>query len=135
MTDYCGVTGYCAAHLPAGAETDGVMRLLRLGAKFDRRMGKQPGYLHHYLVGMVGGMDGRPSFEKLLDELTLAAQRRDCSDGRHEPIERVSRSMEVLIYHDPIYGEKEIDFCTLRNRLTAAKKALKNKLFTASPKP
>lgn len=129
-----GATGALVKHVPPGDTRDEIMMLVRLAIPFARQQcGKRHGYLHHYLVGMVGGMDGRPSFEKLLDELTLAAQRRDCSDGRHEPIERVSRSMEVLIYHDPIYGEKEIDFGTLRNRLTAAKKALKNKLFTASP--
>lgn len=115
-----GVTGYVAAHLPPGAETETVLRIIRLGVKFDRREGRQPGFLHKYIAGIVAQIPQKPTFEKLLTALELEAVRRD--RGEKSPVEHVSRSFEFVRYHDPRHGEKEITFGTLRGYLTAAKK-------------
>lgn len=121
MSDFIGATGYVAQHLPPGAETDTVLRLLRQGIKFDRRDGRRPGELHRYIVGIVAQIPQKPTFEKLLVSMELEAVRRD--RGEHSPIERVSRSFEIIKFHDK-KGVHEIPFATLRNCLTFAKKKI-----------
>lgn len=114
-----GATGFAAQHLPPGEQTETVLRIIRLGVKFDHRMGKQPGYLHRYITNLVGQIP-KPTFSKLLTALELEAINRD--QGEKSPVERVSRSFEFVRFHDPRHGEKEITFGTLRDYLTAAKK-------------
>ena len=131
-----GATGALVEHVPPGAARDELLMLIRLGIPFARQqqIGKCHGFLHNYLVEIVPKLD-KPTFKNLLDELRLATKRREGDDGRHEPIERVSSSMGCVIYHHPRLGEQEIPFSTLRNRLTAAKKELKNKKFPLTPNP
>lgn len=117
---FVGATGFAAQYLPPGAETDDVMRLLRQGVAFDRREGKRPGFLHRYIVGIVAQIPQKPTFERLLTALELEAVRRD--RGEKSPIERVSRSFEIIKFYHPKKGELEIPFTTLRGYLTAAKK-------------
>lgn len=122
MADYCGVTGYAAQHLPPGAETESVLRIIRLGVKFDKREGRQPGYLHKYITNLVGQIPQKPTFEKLLTALELEAINRD--QGEKSPVERVSRSFEFVRYHDPRHGEQDVSFRMLREYLTIAKKEI-----------
>lgn len=120
MLKPCFATGYAAQHLPSGDETETVMRLLRLGVKFDRREGKRPGYLHKYITNLVAQIPQKPTFEKLLVALELEAVRRDQDED--SPVSRVSRSFEIMKFHHPKKGELEIPFGTLRNYFTAVKK-------------
>jgi len=123
---FAGATGALVEHVPPGAARDELMLLVRLGIPFAKRhlMGKQCEFLHNYIVEIVKNMKGRPTYENLLDELMLAADRRNESDGRQEPVESLSRSYELLTYHHPRDGRQQVTFGTVRNRLTAAKKEL-----------
>jgi len=121
----CTATGAVDYYFPPGDKRDHVMGLVRLGQAFGRQhCGRKPGFLHHYICGIVAGME-KPTFANLLAELDLAAARRDAGDD-HEPIERVSRSFELLTFHDPRAGRCQIALGTLRDYLTAAKKAKTN---------
>lgn len=125
-----GATGALVENFPPGAVRDEILMLVRTGIPFARQQcGKRPEFLHNYLVSLIPKLD-TPTFENLLHELRLSAQRRDAGDDS-EPIERVSKSMECVIYHHPKKGRCEIPFSTLRNKLTDAK----NKQFTATPNP
>ena len=119
-----GATGALARFVPEGAERDELLGLVRIGIKFAQQQhaGRRPGFLHHYLVGLVGRMGEPATFERLLAELQVDAARRN----RHgeSPIEHCSRSMEVLIYHDPKRGRLEIGFPSLRNALTKSKREI-----------
>lgn len=120
MIELCTATGVAAAYIPPGKQRDQVMYLIRLGLPFRaQHVGRRPGFLHHYICGIVAGME-KPTFTNLLAELDLAAARRDAG-GDREPIERVSRSFQLLTYHDPRAGRIQITFGTVRNYLTAAK--------------
>ena len=117
----CTATGSVDYYFPPGDKRDHVMGLVRLGQVFERQhCGRKPGYLHHYICGIVAAME-KPTFANLLAELDLAAARRDAGDGS-SPVERVSRSFELLTFHDPRAGRCQITFGTLRDYLTAAKK-------------
>lgn len=114
-------TGTVAACLQPGAELDEILTLIRLGVAFRaQHAGRKPGFLHNYIVGLVARMP-KPTFDNLLAELDLAAARRDAGDDR-EPIERVSRSWQIMTYHDPKKGEARVTFGTLRNYMTIGKK-------------
>lgn len=130
MTDTA--TGTLVRLVPPGADRDELLVLVRLGVKFQRHhIGRRPGYLHRYIVGIVANMPPPATFAGLLVQLDLAAARRAAGDGRNEPIERVSRTWEQLTYHDKQRGRQQVAFGTLRNYFTEAKKAK----FTATPNP
>lgn len=120
MADHCFATGFAAQHLPPGEQTETVLRLLRQGVAFDRRGGRQPGFLHRYIANLVAQIPPKVTFEKLLAALELEAINRD--QGEDSPVERVSRSFEFVRYHDPRHGEKEITFRSLRNYFSSVKK-------------
>lgn len=127
-------TGTLVRYIPAGAKRDELLGLVRVGFKFQsqQRRGKRPGFLHHYIVGLVERMGTQVKFERLLEELTLEASRRnqEANGKALPPVETVSRGFELLTYHHPKHGERQVTFGTLRNYLTAAKKYK----FPASPK-
>ncbi|MDP3514184.1 MAG: hypothetical protein Q8S20_15705 [Sulfuritalea sp.] len=124
-------TGTLARLVPHGPERDELLLLVRLGVKFQRQhVGKRPGYLHSYVVGIVANMAPPITFANLLAELDLAAARRAAGDGRGEPIERLSRTWQQLTFHDPKRGRQQITFGRLRNVFTTAKKAT----FPSCPK-
>lgn len=103
------------AHLPPGFERDELVRLARLGAKFAaQHRGRRPGFLRRYVRELVGKLETR-TFEALLVELELDAVRRDVLGEDASPIERVDRSFEVLTYHDPKHGRRQVTFKTIRN--------------------
>ena len=116
-------TGYAAEHLPAGAHTDQILGLIRLGVAFKKHhIGRRRGYLHHYIDGIVARMKTPVTFDRLLAELEMEAVRRSADDGERIPIERVSRSFEIVKLHDPKHGEQQITFGRLKNILTESKR-------------
>lgn len=111
-----------SAAFPAGPERDDLIDLLRLGLAFRaQQRGRRPGFLRRYIADLVAERIPPPiSFTRLLEELELAAVRRN-DGGEREPIEHVSRANEVLTYHDPRRGRRQITFGRLRNLLTQVK--------------
>ena len=103
------------AHLPPGFERDELVRLVRVGAKFaEQHRGRRPGFLRRYVGELVRRLETR-TFAALLVELELDAVRRDVRGERASPIERVDRSFEVLTYHDPKHGRRQVTFKRIRN--------------------
>lgn len=119
----CTATGCLVEYVPAGDDREMLLGLLRIAAPFaaQQRVGKRPEFLRNYIAGIVAEMKDPPTFENLRDELMLAATRRAAGDGKHEPIERVSESFELVIYHHPTRGRQQVTFGHVRNLLTAAK--------------
>lgn len=117
---FVGATGFAAQYLPPGAETETVMRTLRLGVKFDRQQGCKRGNFFNHVVLLVGqiAQTQKPTFERLLEKMELEVLRHD----ENSPVVRVSRSYRHVTYRDPGKGDQEISLRALRNVLTAAKK-------------
>lgn len=102
-------------HVPDGPERDELLGLVRLGVTFrSQHCGRRPGFLTTYLRDLAATLTKR-SFEALLLELELAAVRRDVHGETASPIERVCREWEVVTYHDPKHGRRQVTFKTLRN--------------------
>jgi hypothetical protein len=95
-------------------------RLAELGRKFDRR-GRCPGYLHRHVAAIVSNMP-RPTFAALLSELRYEAVRRSVQGEAASPIEEVDQGFEVLKFHDPKHGRRQVTFKHLKNLLTICKK-------------
>ena len=123
--------------LPPGPELDEMVCLIRLGVQFrSQQAGRRPGALTRYLVNLVRGFGPACTFEQLLDCLEREAALHNIDTGAAGTIsvENVNRVMEVVIFHDPRKGADEVPFGTLRNRLTATKKILRDEI-TSSDKP
>lgn len=117
-------TGCLVQYVPAGPDRDVLLGLVRIGVRFRaQQCGRRPGFLNRYIVRIVQEMAPPVTFANLLTELDLAAARREASEGRGEPIERVSRTWEQLTFHDPQRGRQQITFGRLRNIFTDAKKS------------
>lgn len=131
---YADVTGRLVLLIPPGPECDEMLGLVRMAVKFKRQQcGRRNGRLHNYIVEVVSTIKGPVTFEALLDELELAAARRELqrASASASPIEKVDRVWEVVTFHDPRAGIKEVTFKRLQNILTKAKK----KRFPTSAKP
>ena len=116
-------TGYAAENLPPGEQTNQIITLIRLGAVFrSHHVGRRRGFLHRYIDGIVARMVPPVTFDRLLAELEMEAVRRSADDGERIPIERVSRSFEIVKLHDPKHGEQQITFGRLKNILTESKR-------------
>lgn len=115
-------TGYVAQHLPHGPELEEVLGLIRVGVKFSAQRGGKPGFMHWYLLGLVDGMGGDLSFERLLLELRFEARKRALLGPEKSPIERVDDSFELLTWHDPRRGRRQMPFGSLRNAWTVVRK-------------
>ena len=101
--------------LPPGPERDELLGLVRIGAAFrSQHRGRRPGFLRNYVAQLVPRLP-RPTFEGLLGELELAAMRRDLLGVEASPIERVDREWQVVTYHDPRHGRRQVTFKTVRN--------------------
>lgn len=126
MSD-CTATGTAALYLPPGPECDEVLRLVRIGLKFERnhRAGGHPGFLRSYITGLVAGMKPPVTFADLLHELRLEASRRELSaTGKAlPPVISVNMTWELVTYHHPKRGEVQTTFGNLRNILTKANEA------------
>lgn len=108
-------------YIPSGPRRDELLGLVRIGITFkNQQTGRRPGFLHRYIVGIVGRMAQPVTFDGLLAELELEAVRRESDEG--VPIERVSRSFLLITYHHPRKGRLQVAFGTLRNIFTQAKK-------------
>jgi len=115
-------TGTLVRHIPAGPARDELLGLVRVGIKFQEQqhVGRRPGFLHHYITGLVSGLEAPATFERLIVALELAAARRN--GASETPIEQCSRSFELLTYHDPKRGRQQVTFGRLRNIFTEAKR-------------
>lgn len=118
-------TGTAAQHLPPGDERDEIMVLLRLGADFRaNHVGKRPGPLAHLIFDCARRAGPPYTFARLLDELELAAARRELHGVAASPVERVDRVWEQVTIHLPKQGRVQVPFSTVRNHMTKAKKIL-----------
>lgn len=118
-------TGYAAAHLPPGPDREEVLCLIRIGVKFAaQHNGSKPGFMHRYLLGLAGRMGADLSFERLLIELRLEASWRALLGVEKSPIEKVDEEFELLTWHDPRRGRRQMAFGTLRNTWTAVRKKI-----------
>lgn len=116
-------TGYAAEYLPPGPERDEVLGLIRIGVKFAAQMtGSKPGFMHRYLLGLADGMGGDLSFERLLLELKVEARKRELLGADTSPVERVDETFELLTWHDPRRGRRQMPFGSLRNAWTGVRK-------------
>jgi hypothetical protein len=119
--------------LPPGAERDEVLELVRIGLAFRaHQAGRHPGFLYRHVAQIVERLGPRVTFDSLVSELQLEASRRD--EGGAEPVERCSRSSEVVTYHDPRHGRRHARFGTLRNLLTRAKREARLKIQIHGPR-
>ena len=82
------------------------------------------------MAEIVERMKPPRTFKLFLEELDLESRRRAAGAALVAPVEEVSRAMEVVKFHHPKAGRKEIPFGTLRNIFTIAKKDV----VTRSPK-
>ena len=117
-SDVCTTTGYAAAHLPPGPECDAILVDLRLAWQFvAQHKGRRPGPLANE-VATLCRQSARPmTFASLLDEIEARLARgQGCVTG-------LNRVRQTLDYRDK--GKTiRIEFSTLRNHLTPAKKKL-----------
>ena len=129
---YAGATGFTAKHLPPGEQREEILSLIRLGVRFRAQHdGRKPGTLSRLVAKAVSGTGGACTFAALIDELERCAARRALRGALESPVEKVDRIFEVLTYHDSKKGRSQVEFTTLRNHLTQAKKKQRQK-FTVS---
>ncbi len=120
------LTEYLVATLPPGPERDEVISLMQIGQRFKaQQCGKRPGYLAQTLLAVARTVAPPVTFEKVLDELELAAARRSLYGESTSPIEKVDRVWELLTYHDPRQGRRQVTFKRLRNLVSGCKKTLR----------
>ena len=80
------------------------------------KLAKETEFLAGYVRGLVAAQTETPrTFAGLLLDLELAALARALRGPEASPIESVSRSMEVVTFHDPHHGRRQVAFQTLRN--------------------
>ncbi len=109
--------------LPPGPGRTELERLAALGARFRaQHVGRRPGFLHRYLSGLVVDIPGNISFERLVSELAFQARRRELLGEAASPVEKVDQEWELLTFHEPKRGRRQITFKRLRNLLTAIRK-------------
>ncbi len=100
--------------LPPGPRRDELLRLVRIGQAFKaQQCGRRQGFLARYVGELVAKLEHR-TFEALLVELEYQAACR-AIDGA-SPIERVSRDLEIVVFHDPKHGRQTVTFKTVRNK-------------------
>lgn len=128
-------TGTIVTHVPEGPDRDAILGLVRLGLQFQQQQtGKKPGYLANFILDCAQRAGPPFSFDQLLFEFNrLAAQRESDGEGA-SPVEKVSRSYQLVTLHIPKKGRVQVPFGTLRNHLTEAKKRLAAQ-FPLTPKP
>ena len=129
-------TGTVARHMPAGAELDGVLVVIRAGVKFwkQQHAGKGPGQLSRLVLACARRAGAPYSFEQLLWEFDLEAGRRAHAGERASPVEEVNRAWLLVTLHVHGRGRVQVPFGTLRNRLTVARKILHAEI-PVPPKP
>lgn len=100
------------------------MALIRLGMVFRaQHTGKRPGPLAHLIFDCAKRAGPPHTFARLLDELELAAARRELDGPQAAPIEKVDRVWQIITIHTK-KGREQISFGTVRNHFTKARKIL-----------
>jgi hypothetical protein len=111
--------------LPSSPELEKIVRLARVGLAFEtQQCGRKHGFIRNYVAALVSKMQPPITFERLLEEMELEAARRATQSGTQSPVETVNRVWELVTYHDPQKGRRQVTFKTLRNHLTPCKKTL-----------
>lgn len=127
-------TGYLVEHIPPGDERDELLGLVRIGLKFKaQHVGRRRDALTQYIIERARTLK-RPTFAALLDDLETQAARRELYGPQDSPIDKVDRVWEYIGYQHPKRGYIRVQFSTLRNKLTFAKKSLREQ-FTLTAKP
>lgn len=112
------------AHIPASPQRDELIGLVRMGHKFKQQhRGKRPGALSRLVLDCARRAGPPHTFEQLLEEMELAAVRRELHGERASPIEKIDRVWQLATCHLQ-RGRVQVPFGTLRNHLTDAKKLL-----------
>lgn len=128
-------TGTLVSYVPEGPDRDLLLGVVRLGLQFQQQhTGKKPGYLANFVLDCAQRAGPPYSFDHLLFEFNRLAAQRESDGERASPVEKVSRSYQLVTLHIPKKGRVQVSFGTLRNHLTAAKKRLAAQ-FPFTPKP
>lgn len=111
-------------------------RIVELGIKFraQQRKGRRRGFLYGFVESLVKQIGAGVTFENLLDAMETEAARRNLDGERASPVESVNRVWELVKFHIPGKGVRQVPFGTLRNVLTTAKKICFSS-FTGTAKP
>lgn len=121
------VTSYLTA-LPQSPEKDRIIGLVNLALSFEKQqVGRRPGPFKTYLLDLVQRIEGPVTFDRLLQELEVEAERRDMHGITASPIEKVDRIWETLIFHHPRNGRQPLAFKTARNKLSWCLSQIKSK--------
>ena len=109
-------TGDLVRLVPEGPERDALLGLVRIGVAFKaQHVGRRPGALAVYVDQLIE-RTGVTTFAGLLLELRLAALRRALRDDvSDELIEKVDLAFEVVTFHDPVRGRRQVTFKRLQN--------------------
>ncbi len=119
-------TGWADAHLPRGRRRDEILGLIRLGATFKaQQCGKRPGVLSVLVLDCARQAGPPYTFAKLLDQLELAAARRELHGEVANPVEKIDRIWQLVTVHLPRRGRVQVPFASLRRHLTTAKNNLR----------
>lgn len=110
---------YANEHLPPGPERDEAVSLIRLGQKFRiQQRGKRKGFLTKYLEAIAERISGKASFDLMLYELGIESSRREVYGEDASPVEKIDWEFELVTYHDPKGGRKQITFKALQNKIS-----------------
>lgn len=118
-------TGMTMSYLPPGDAAAEILTLIRLGEAFRaQHAGKRPGPLAHLVLDCARRGGPPYTFARLLDELELAAARRELHGEAASPVEKVDRVWQLLTVHLPKRSRVQVPFGTIKNHLSAARKIL-----------
>jgi hypothetical protein len=122
VANNCTATGYAHEHLPRGKKRDDILVAVRLGLKFKaQQCGKRPGVLSVLVLDCARQAGPPYTFAKLLDQLELAAARRELHGEVANPVEKIDRIWQLVTVHLPRRGRVQVPFASLRRHLTTAK--------------
>lgn len=117
-------TGYCAAHLPAGPQSDEIIDLLRTGVAIQAQwIGRRPGPLARLVRRLAGEHKGM-SFEQLLTWLHVESQKREHLGESASCVESVNRAWQLVTYHNDAKIRVQVGFAHVGNLLSAARKEI-----------
>lgn len=109
--------------IPEGPRRAELVELLRLGVAFRaQRCGRRLGFFQRYLQDIIDRLGESVTMAGVLEELEVAAARRNLDGPTASPIEKIDRIWQIVTYHHPKRGRVQITFKTLQNKITLCKK-------------
>lgn len=116
--------GYAAQHLPPGAESDEVVRLLRVISAWEKRQsGRRPGPVHKYLMEVADKMGDNLSFDALVIQLRINVLRGHDADLI---LDDIDAGDETVTWCEPFKDCYTMPFSTLQNKWSKVRKIKSN---------